>query len=57
MGRINVAYAIFEGPSGPNNEYLSKKEVIANACCESVTSISPSHVDRKALVAVKVDQS
>ena len=20
MGRINVAYAIFEGPSGPNNE-------------------------------------
>ena len=25
MGRINVAYAIFEGPSGPNKEYSPRK--------------------------------
>lgn len=43
MGRINVAYAIFEGPSGPNKDVKQRREVafgmgaMANTSCLSCT--------------------
>ena len=61
MGRINVAYAIFEGPSGPNKSLkLSHKKTSCpeqNKACQYGRQIMGSCENNSSLVplAVAVD--